>query len=765
MKQVILIFLLCISGNLLSQNKFSINGIVKTDSKEMISVSDVLLYQKNKIIAYTVIVDGTFSFESILKGFYHLKVLCTGYEPYESELKLNKNKTIEIFIKESSIALDGVVIKSTKKILENRSGNITANVEGTILSMETNTVELLSKLPKIQISPNGEQVSILGKGTPLIYIGGQRVSVEELQTLQVDEIKTIEIINNPSVKYEAEGRAILLITKRRSDQEGRELFVTERASSKTYFNNYLAANLTAKKKGVEFKLNASYNQLKIWEKNSAVYEVLDENIFSDYEVEAVTTRPQYIFGGGLYYSINDTDYISFNSRYRTQKEPFTIDTNTFLDENGTQQNISTRSTNVGERKFLSSNVNYFKSLSKNKNLFLGGQYTNYTRDVENSIQNTVENSSLLDAVEISQDFNVESFVFKGDYEIKFTNKNALELGFNYARSNSKSLLAINDDSSRYKYTEAVNGLYTQFSGGKQKMKYSFGLRVENTSIEGGFKENNTLLVNRKNTFFFPRASIDFTFSDEKSINLSLVSSIARPNYSAAVTTTAFINPALEFQGNINLTPTITNEVSSNIQLKDKSVTLRYYQSKNPVNYRFFYDDERDLTVMSPANFDEEVGLVLDVSLPFKHQFWTSTNTVSLNYTSVNDSKIVKKKSTPYMYFYTNQQFKINNFSSFNLNGWALTNRKDGIFNRKSVFTINAAYTTKFFSKLDVTINANDIFNTMEFRENYILQNLNVSNLFFTDANEFSIVLRYVFGSLKNSNYKNKSVDNELNRMN
>ena len=95
----------------------------------------------------------------------------------------------------------------------------------------------------------------------------------------------------------------------------------------------------------------------------------------------------------------------------------------------------------------------------------------------------------------------------------------------------------------------------------------------------------------------------------------------------------------------------------------------------------------------------------------------------------------------------------------------MTNRKDGVFDRRGVFTLNAAYTVKLFSKLDVTLNANDIFNTMEFRERYILQNLNVNSLFFTDINEFSIALRYVFGAVKDSKYKNKSVDDELNRMN
>ncbi|MFY0630547.1 MAG: TonB-dependent receptor [Flavobacteriaceae bacterium] len=765
MKHIVFVLLLFFSWNTFSQNTFSIKATVNTASKDKISVGDALLYKNNKIVKYTSVNEGSFSFDAVTAGNYVLKVLCVGYEPYERKLTLKKNEQLELVLKESSVGLDEVTITATKKVLENKGGNITANVEGTMLSKEISTIELLSKLPNMQVSPDGEQISILGKGNPLIYIGGQRISVDELQALQVDDIKSIQIINNPSVKYEAEGRAVLLITKRRNRGEGTRLTFTERASSKTFFNNNLGSNLMVKKGGLEYRLNAAYNQLKVWEKNSAVYEVTDKNVFSDYEVEAVTTRPQYVFGGGLYYAINDSDYISFNSRYRTQTEPFTIDTNTFLDDNGTIQNINTDSENEGKRILWSSNVNYFHAFSKNKHLFLGAQYTDYTRNVRNSIENTVTNTGSIDNDEISQDFNVQSVVLKGDYDVAYEAGTKLELGFNYAQNDSESLLNLNSIQSSYRYKESIQGLYSQFSGGKKKFSYSFGLRVENTKVEGGFVESNNLLVDRENTFLFPRGNLDFTLSEERSINFSYARSISRPNYSTAVTTTAFINPALEFRGNINLKPTITDDISTNLQMKDKSITLRYFKRTNPVNFRFFYDTTQDITVMSPTNFDEEIGWALQVSLPFKYKFWTSNNTVSMNYNTVKDSRVDKGITSPYIYLYTNQQFKINNTSSFNLNGWVLTNRKDGVFNRRAVFTLNAGYTTKLFDKLDVTLSANDLLNTMEFRDSYILQNLNVSNLFFTDVHEFSIALRYVFGTVKNSQYKNKAVDEELNRMN
>lgn len=765
MKQFIFLILSSLSFSLHSQSTYSIQGIVITKSEENISIGDVLLYQNNKIVAYTSLNDGRFSFDSVVNGTFLLKVLCAGFEPFEKVITLQENLKLSIVVNESAMLLDEIAIKATKRVFENKGGNLTANIEGTMLSKETNSIELLSKLPNLQVSPDGEQISILGKGNPLIYIGGQRISIEELQILQVEDIKTIEIINNPSVKYEAEGRAVLLITKRRSSTEGTELSVTQEASQKTYFNNYFGSNFTVKKNNLELKLNAAYNQLKIWEKNTADYKVIDKNIFSDYEVQAITTRPQYVFGGGLYYALNDTDYISFNATFRNQTEPFTIDTNTFLDENGSQQNINTFSENEGFRGFWSNNVNYYVSLNKKQNLFLGGQYTNFTRDVNNSIKNIFNNSSTTNVVEIAQYFDVKSIVLKGDYDVSFKKDKLLEFGVNFAKNVSNSLLEINTNKSNYEYSEAINALYSQFSGGENKFSYSFGLRVENTLVEGGFKEGNSLLVERKNTFIFPRGNIDFTISEEKSVNFSFVSSIARPNYTTATTTTAFINPALEFQGNINLKPMITNEISSSFQLKDKSISLQYYQSKNPVNYRFFYDESRAISIMSPTNFDKEIGVVLSFSIPYKYKFWTSTNTVNLNYVNVKDARVINNKATGFLYLYSNQQFKINNLSSFNLNGWAMTNRKDGVFNRSGLFTLNANYTIKLFSKLDATFSANDIFDSMEFKESYILQNLNVNNLFYTDVNEFSVALRYVFGNIKDSKYKNKPVDDELNRMN
>jgi hypothetical protein len=123
----------------------------------------------------------------------------------ESEKKEKKEKTEE---------LKEVVVEKETKAITNKNGNLKIDVANSIYRSQPNTIDLLSKLPKIQISPDRESVSIIGKGSPLLYIDNQKASINDFNALDVADIKTIEIINNPSAKYEANGRAVILITRK-----------------------------------------------------------------------------------------------------------------------------------------------------------------------------------------------------------------------------------------------------------------------------------------------------------------------------------------------------------------------------------------------------------------------------------------------------------------------------------------------------------------------------------------------------------------------
>jgi len=119
-----------------------------------------------------------------------------------------------LFSQEEPKVLEEVKVVKEVKAFTNKNGNIKVDVSNSIFNSIPNAVDLLAKLPKIQISSDKESITVIGKGTPIIYIDNQMVSMNDLNALPVDDIKTIEIVNNPSSKYEASGRVVILITRK-----------------------------------------------------------------------------------------------------------------------------------------------------------------------------------------------------------------------------------------------------------------------------------------------------------------------------------------------------------------------------------------------------------------------------------------------------------------------------------------------------------------------------------------------------------------------
>lgn len=157
--------------------------------------------------------------------------------------------------------LNEVVISQNKKSFSNQNGNIKLDVANSIYNSMPNTLDLLAKLPAVQISSDREKITIIGKGNPLIYIDNQKVGMNDLNALAVADIKSIEIVKNPSAKYEAEGRAVILIMRKFSKKDSFETSITEVASFKKDNNNYLGLSSNFKKNKIEWKANFNYNKL------------------------------------------------------------------------------------------------------------------------------------------------------------------------------------------------------------------------------------------------------------------------------------------------------------------------------------------------------------------------------------------------------------------------------------------------------------------------------------------------------------------------
>lgn len=671
----------------------------------------------------------------------------------------------------SNHQLKEVIISQNKKTFTNTNGNIKVDVANSIYNAIPNTVDLLAKLPTVQVSSDKENITVVGRGNPLIYIDNQKAGINDLNALVPADIKTIEIIQNPSSKYEAEGRSVILITRKFSKKDSFRTEISEVASFKKNYNNYLGFNSSFKKNKLELKANFNYNRLNPWESHSIDYQIKNADIASKYDVMAETKRKQYVFGAGLFYKINEDDYFSFNVSSRLRDDTFPINTFTYNKNQSIENNVLTWSDNSSKKNFVNGFLNYSKKIKAiNTQLFAGFQYSNFQQTLLTMVENNYNETEFNLAQNRNQDFNVDVFSGRIDLEKKFKNEMNWEYGGLYSAAKSKSDTDIfdfeknEDTASNYDFKEENLAAYTQLSGKIKKISFSAGLRVENTNVSGKYKTDSSPLIDKNYTNLFPKAQLSMAIDSTKNISLNYAKSISRPNYSTLSNIATYINPYFIYASNINLGPSFINEISSTFQYNDKSVKLSYYQVKNPVYNSFFYDKAKNIMTFKDTNFDKETGFNLDFELPFTYKFWTTTNSILFFLERVEDRSAEFLDSKPYLYYYSNNEFKLPKGYTFVLGFWGLTKQKKGVFERNPRFVVDMALSKTFLKKWNCTLSCNNVFKNVIETEEFTINDTSSRARYVVDAHEISISVKYSFGKIKNTEFKEKNVDENSDRI-
>lgn len=667
--------------------------------------------------------------------------------------------------------LNEVVITQNKKTFTNSNGNIKVDVANSIYNAIPNPVDLLSRLPLVQVNPNRESISIVGKGNPLIYIDNQRVGMNELNALAVADIKTIEIIQNPSSKYEAEGRAVILITRKLSKKDSFKTEISETASFKKHYNNYLGFNSSFKKDKLEWKANFSYNRRNPWENHNIAYQIPQADIISDYDVTANSNVKQYIFGGGLFYKINEEDYVSVNINSNLRNDTFDINTFTFNQNQNDQNNVFTLSDNSSKKNFINSFINYSKKIKAiDTKLLAGFQYSNFNQHLWSLVENNYNETELELSQNRDQKFNVDAFSGRIDLEKKFKNEMNLEYGGLYSAAKSKSNYDVFDYDQNenttfdYNFKEANLAAYSQLSGKIKKAAFSVGFRIENTNVSGKYSTDDAFLIDKNYTNLFPKAQLSFSIDSTKSVSVDYSKSISRPNYSSLSMIAAYINPYFIYGSNINLGPTFMDVISTVFQYHDKSIKLTLYQNKNPVYQDFVFDNQNNVLTFTEKNFQKESGFNIELTLPFTYKFWTNTNSLVFTKNKIEDEKALFNSSKPYLYYYSNNTFKLPKDFTFVLSFWGATKQKEGVFERNAKLIFDMSLAKSFGKNWNCTLSYNDIFKNTIYTERFTINDIGSRARYLVDANEVSITLRYSFGKIKESEFKEKTVNENESRI-
>jgi len=768
---ICVIILTLITSSLFGQDQYTIKGTVKDASGEALSYGDARLLNASdsSIVKFSYVEEGSYTLGPSIQGDYLLLISALGYEDVFQAVSLFKDTELNITLSNQTVDLNEVVVTDRKNLFENNNGDLKVNVANSILSAEPNPVSLLAKLPEVQVSPQGDGISVIGRGEALIYIGNRRLSSEELNNISVRDILNIEIIQNPSVKYEANGRAVILLTLKKKTAQGYVIELHQTVDYRENLNLYSGVNLSYKKNQFEFKGNADYNRLRPWESNSFNFQINDQAVETFYTGVSNTKRPQYRLGAGLFYKFNPNTYISYGANLRTINDTYTNLTESFFEENNIRNDILTNNLGDEEGYFFSNNFNLNLGFPKSQsNLFMGAQFSTLLNDEKNDISNEFDNSGISSALQNRrQDYMADAFSARIDYEKTFGQGTRLEVGAKVIEATAntdftiKFVENIEDNSSTvYDYNEGNYAAYTQLSGAINRVNYTVGVRTETTDIQSKFKGDNADLIDTTYTNLFPRATISFPVDSTKTLSFNFSKSIQRPNFSNASQLNVYVNPFLVFQSNLNLFPSITTEASTTLRVQNKSITFRYSDSKNPVLLIPTYDENENLLSMVFRNVEHQKTYSLRVIYPFSYKSWRSTAVIGGYYSILEDSRAIEMESNPYLYVYFNNQFRLPKGYTASLSAWGMSRRQLGAFERNGLFVVNMGASKRFFNKLNCSIQFNDIFNTTEYADLFNFNGINSDGVFFVDSRALVVSLSYSFGKIKKSNFRNEDIDDD-----
>ena len=216
---VLFAMLTLVAGTSMAQAPTSVSGLVKDNSsKPLASVTVNLLKSSDSALVKAAITDAAGKFELAVnkEGNYLLRYSLVGFEnTYSASLEIKDGKSVTINPVALSPAvgkLEGVTVTSKKPMFEVKADKTIFNVEASINATGSNALELLQKSPGVQVD-NNENISMKGKTGVKVYVDGKMMQLDTkdlaayLKGINSNDIEAIEMISNPSAKYDASGNA------------------------------------------------------------------------------------------------------------------------------------------------------------------------------------------------------------------------------------------------------------------------------------------------------------------------------------------------------------------------------------------------------------------------------------------------------------------------------------------------------------------------------------------------------------------------------
>jgi len=770
--------------DLQGQSNIHITGVVKGANDDLL-MGNVLLISRydSSLIKGAYYIDGIIEIEASLKTAADLRITSMGYMDTTLFIESHGGRYDlgALYLKENPHALEGATVQANRPLIEHSTdGTTTAYVQNTLLASSANLDELLAKLPYLIADDN--RIIVLGKGEPVYYLDGKRVSQHQLQSIQINQIARIEIISNPSAKYDAQGKAVINIVTAVNTLEGIQGTLTQNTTQARYLKSYTNLNLNWRKGKWALLADYGFDLGRNWGTNLLDRETTTNGATSyftnDYETNSRSVyAAKYRIGSS--YKINSKSKISLE--FLGSQNIWDQDsraTTVFTDALAAETTIDANTGGTNRNLSSAINANYNSTLdSLGSYLFIGAQYSAFSSDDESIIDELIDDgTSITSASRLNESGSSINFI-TGQIDLvkQFIKGLRLDLGSKITYAGNTGFVDFyskSDDqpdyvyyqtlSNDFEYTEYIPAAYVQLHKSyDNKISLNFGIRGEYTNAKGNSISLSQTVIDTSYFNLFPNASIQIPLSKLFSLGVSYSSSINRPSYQALDPFLYYIDSLTSTQGNPELQPEYSHSIETSLSLKQYTLTMGYTYSRGALRYAMFEGENGpNSTILRQFNIQKEHSYYTSVTLPFRYKKFRSANVLGLTLDKIQDNRVefATNEFVPRVYLHTRNSLLIDKVGKIELNAQYLGTRFDGIYYRKPAYMITTGISRSFFKeKLNCSFTVSDFLRTFEVDGYYELAVSKVSYVRRFDTYFYRLSLSYTFGKLNEVNYSTRNV--------
>ena len=658
MKSYKFLFILSILLSLFQLNQAQVNqGIIKgyihNPDNEPSEYSTVVLMNQDSVFMGGTLSrsDGAFLFEKVDQGMYHIMVRNVEFQTYISApISVGQSGSVDIgTIKLDTrvTGLEEVVIRGEKALVEVHPDKMVFNVSSSVSASGNNGLELLSKSPGVLVDMD-KNIILQGKSGVRIYINGRpsRLSGSDLSNMlegmRSDNIESIEIISNPSAKYDAEGTGgIINIILKKNVAAGFNGNVIGNYSRGLYSRASAGSSLNYS--GGKINLFSSVNLTDDNSIDDFIQTTLRDDYLLDMRSNAFNERRGINIAGGVDYALTSEHTISLDARVLMNQRNNNLGSRTIISD--VDQVLSNEILNAEALDEMYSdnyNANLHYSFVPNRSSnfstdFSYGYYSGRKNTTQPNSYFAANGIDLLRTVESEYDASTDIGLMsaKMDYE-KRIKQLTLSTGAKYSYittnnqlayyniENSTSILDPNR-SNDFTYLEKVAAAYFILDAkATDKISLSAGIRVENTSSLGELVSaipTDNDIVARNYTSYFPNVGVSYNDQKTHAISANIGRRITRPNYQDLNPFESKLSELQSWKGNPFLNPNFITNYQLTYSFKRKLVISNTYSITEGFFATIFEVVDDKASVLIPYNMEKVTNNGLSVSYPQKVADW------------------------------------------------------------------------------------------------------------------------------------------------